>query len=413
VSLKDATNAHYDENRPDWALARDFYQLERLTRHLRRGKFEAPGPWKARQKDAFSFQFTRQIINNFADQLLLRADEVERELGPIPSSYVEAAGPEEESHNLQMHQLGVYLLLFGECWLQIRPTGDGGGELRVLTPLTVPRWKDEKVVTLGERSRPNVPIEENEEVDTSFTVHSPRGFTTYMFREKKNGEEEKVQVESGTYSPDEDRDAFFVSSDGTPTPPLVKAQMPWDLNFGALVAEVHRAMYQEESQMRSRLRSANTAGMWTTTGLDADGEEKVDAGFKQGSNLYHLPEDGELNPIEFPTTPVEQTKEHLEWMEKRLYKTASMAAQQAAANSSATETVVRDKGGAAVTATLASTVESAEENALRLLSQAVNIVDFGGGATPPQDPNTSANWTDIDWSESSVSLAASEDENTT
>jgi hypothetical protein len=58
-------------------------------------------------------------------------------------------------------------------------------------------------------------------------------------------------------------------------------------------------------------------------------------------------------------------------------------------------------------ATLASTIESAEESALRLVSQAFNILDFGGGSTPPQDPGVSSDWTSIDWTQSSVDLTPS------
>jgi len=404
MSLKNATNTHYDAHRDDWKLAKAFYETDGTERFLRQGKYEADGAFQARKRAAHAFPYSRQIIHRISDQLLLRADEVERDLGPIPSSYVDSAGPEEESHQLQMKQLGDFLLLFGEAWLQVRPTGSGA-ELRVLSPLTVPRWTGEKVLTLGQASKPNTPIEEDEEVDTTFTVHTPRGFTTYMFRENETGDEEKVQIDSGTYAPEGTEDAFFVDANGNPSPPLLRVQLPWETVLGVEIAETHLQMYRLENQIDGRLHTALTSGQLVYNGLDADGETEVIQSHKKGRNLIFLPEDADVQPLEVPTEAISMGEERLSTKEETLYETAYNTLKANTSSSSATETVVRQQSTAAALATLASTVESAEESALRLVSQAFNLIDFGG--PNPQDPGVSSDWTSIDWTQSSVDLTPS------
>jgi len=401
MSLKDAQNQHYKENKDDWALAQAFYSTDDTERYLTQGKYESDGAYRSRVRAAHAFPYSRQIIHRISDQLLLRADEVERELGPIPSRYVDAAGPDEESHQLQMKTLGDYLLLFGEAWLQVRPTGSGA-ELRVLTPLTVPRWKGEKVLTLGTRSKEST-IFEGEQKETTYTVHTPTGWTTYALRKKEGSKEKKrVEVESGTYSPGEET-AFFVDAGGNRTPPLMRFSMPWDTVLGIEVAKTHLQMFRLENQIDGRLHTALTSGQLVYNGLDEDGEEKVIHSHKKGRNLIFLPEDADVEPLEVPTEAVTMGEERLATKEETLYETAYNALQAATAESSATETVVKQQSTAAALATLASTVESAEESVLRLVAQAYNIVDLGG--PNPSDPGVSSDWTSIDWSESRVDLS--------
>lgn len=406
MSLKDAQNEHYRENRDDWALAQAFYSTDDTERYLTQGKYESKGAFRARTRAAHAFPYSRQIIHRISDQLLLRADEVGRELGPIPSSYLESAGPEEESHDLQMKTLGDYLLLFGEAWLQVRPTG-AGAELRVLTPLTVPRWQGQKVLTLGTRSKEST-IFEKEEKETTYTVHTPTGWTTYALRKKKGTKEKKrVEVESGTYSPG-DEPAFFVGADEERTPPLLRVTMPWDTVLGIEVAKTHLQMYRLENQIDGRLHTALTSGQLVYNGLGEDGEEKVIHSHKKGKNLIFLPDEAEVKPLEVPTEAVGMGEERLATKEKTLYETAYNALQAATADSSATETVVKQQSTAAALATLASTIESAEESVLRLVAQAYNIVDLGGPT--PSDPGVSSDWTSVDWSESRVDLTDNPEE---
>ena len=253
MSLKDSKQQHYRDHEHDWRLAKDFYEAEDVTHHLVQGKYEADGAFAARKRMARGANpYTRQIIGRLTDQLILRSDDVERSLGPIPSGYLENAGPEQESHALQMHTLANYLLLYGEAWLQVVP-GDGA-TLRVLSPLSVPRWKDNRVLTLGEAARPDVPLSESEERDTTFTVNTPRGFTTFMFQKNDAGKEERVQIDSGTFSPD-DTDRFFVDRSGNPTPPLKRITLPWDSTLGIQLAKTHLQMFRLESQVDGRLHT--------------------------------------------------------------------------------------------------------------------------------------------------------------
>ncbi|MCS4139569.1 hypothetical protein GGQ13_003024 [Salinibacter ruber] len=403
MSLKTATNAHYDRMKEDWQLARDFFELSGLGRYLEQGKYEAEGPYRSRVGRRFAQDHTATLVGRLADPMLLRADEVERDLGPIPDDYLGSAGPGEESHDLQMHQLAEYLLVYGEAWVEVRPTG-AGAELRIRTPLSVPRWTGNRVLTLGEASRPDVPITQPEEVDTTYTVHSPRGFTTYMFRENETtGEEERAQVDSGDYSPGEE-EAFFVDAQGNPTAPLLRVEMPWDATFGVAVARVHRSIYRMRNQLHGRFGSILTNSRYYTKGLDADGEEKLVHALKRGRNLLHLDENSEIGALEVPTDGIEEAQDELRRLKDDLYRAANQTIDGATSNASATEAVVKNEDKSAALATLAATIESAEESALRLIAQTQNIVDYGGGSTPPQDPGVASNWTDINWSQASVDL---------
>ncbi|WP_251961585.1 DUF4055 domain-containing protein [Salinibacter ruber] len=398
MSLKTATNRHYDAHRSDWALGRDFYEAEDVSTHLVQGKYESMGAYHARRRQADVHPYTRQILGRLSDQLLLRADEVGRELGPIPGSYVESAGPDGESHNLQMHTLANYLLLYGEAWLQVRPA-DSGSELRVLSPLTVPRWKDQQVLTIGEAAKPGVPLSEDEEVDTTYTVHTPFGYTTYMFQENETGEEKRVQVDSGTYSPTEE-ERFFVDGQGNPTPPLARIVMPWDATLGVQLAKTHLQMYRLESQIDGRLHTALTSGQLVYNGLDADGEEKVIHSHKKGQNLLFLPEDADVSPMQVPTGAVEMGEKRLSNKEDSLYQTAYETLREESGTMTATEAASRNASEAAAVATLAATIESAETTVLPLVAQSYNLIDLGGPAA--QDPGVSSNWTDIGWANANL-----------
>jgi len=407
MSLKEAKQQHYRNKEHDWRLAKNFYEAEDVSRHLAQGKYESDGAYKARRRQADVHPYTRQIIGRLTDKLLLRSEEVERDLGPIPSSYLDSAGPSGESHDLQMHTLGNYLLLYGEAWLQIRPTGTGA-ELRVLNPLVVPRWTGEKVLTIGQRSKPDVPIDEPEETDTSYTIHTPRGWTTYMLRDNNGRKEpERVQIDSGIYAPEGVEDAFFVDSEDRPTPPLIRIQMPWDAVLGITLAKTHLQMYRLESQIDGRLHTALTSGQLVYNGLDEDGEEKVIHSHKKGRNLLFLPEDASVEPMEVPTAAVEMGEKRLSSKEDALYQTAYETLREEEGTMTATEAASRNASEAAAVATLASTIESAETSTLPLVAQSFNLIDFGGPAA--QDPGVESDWKSIDWTQSSVDLTPSSD----
>lgn len=407
MSLKNATQQRYKDKEDDWQLARDFFELSNLGRYLKQGKYEADGPYQSRVSRRFAHDHTSTLVGRLSDPLLLRADEVERDLGPIPDSYLDSAGPDEQSHNLQVHQIAEYLLTYGEAWVEVRPTG-GGAELRVRTPLSVPRWKDQRVLTLGEAAKPGVPIDEPEEVDTTYTVHRPDGFRTFMFQKNDAGQEERVEIDSGDYSPGEE-EAFFVDADGNPTPPLLRVEMPWDSVFGVAVARVHRSIYRMRNELHGKFGSILTNSRYYTQGLDDDGEQKLVHALKRGHNLLHLDEDSDISTLGVPTGGIEETQEELERLKDDLYDAANQALGGATSNASATEVVVKNQDRSASLATLASTIESVEESVLRLVAQSQNIIDYGGGATPPQDPQISSDWTSIEWSESRVDLTPDEE----
>lgn len=400
MSLSDAQNIHYRHHSSDWQLAQEFYKGEPNGR-LQRGHFESKASYKKRRRRAHLFPYTRQIISRLSDQILLRADEVERELGPIPQSFLTAAGTGGESHDLVLKRLADYLLLFGEAWLQVLPQGP---QLRVLSPLSVPRWTSQEVMVKGQRRQAGSIFDKEKSV-TTYTVHTATGWTTYV--EDKEKPNDRAVIDQGAYSAD-GTDTYFVDEAGNPTPPFVRVQMPWDAVLGVEIAKTHLEMYRLESELDSRLQTALTSTQRITKGLDSDSQTAYDKAQKKGASGIHLSDkDSSVEPVEVPTNAVEMAEKRLASKETTLYETAYQTLQQEA-SSSATEAVVRDKAAAAATATLASTIQSAETNVLRLIAQTGDMIGFGGPRA--QDPGIGyqTSWTDIDWEGARVDLTGEE-----
>jgi hypothetical protein len=403
MSLSDVTNQHYRAHVDDWKLARDFYSLSHLESYLRQGKYEPEGPYAVRVRRRFAHDHTSNLVSQISDPLLLRVDEVERQLGPVPRSYMDAAGPEGESHNLLMKRLGDYLLLYGEAWLQVVP-GGGTAVLRVLSPITVPRWnlqaEEPKVLTLGQRPQSDDGFLSEEKTQKTYTLHEPRGWTTYA-EDKETGD--PVQIDAGVYSPT-DYEAFFVDQSGAPTPPLVRVQMPWDAIFGVAVARVHRAIFQTRNELHGRFSQINTNGRVVTKGLGTDDEVELEHSLKRGKNLLHLHESADVEEFPVPVEGIKETQQELKDLKDDLYETAYQTLDGATSNASATEAVVKNESKAAAVATLASTIQSAEAAALNLVAQSVDIVSYGG--PNPQDAGITSDWTSIEWEDASVTLQA-------
>jgi hypothetical protein len=172
--------------------------------------------------------------------------------------------------------------------------------------------------------------------------------------------------------------------------------------LGIQLAKTHLQMYRLENQIDGRLHTALTSGQLVYNGLDEDGEDKVIFSHKRGENLIFLPDGADVKPMEVPTSAVTMGEKRLEAKEKMLYETAYNALRNATADSSATETVMRNQSTAAALATLASTIESAETSALRLVAQVYDLTSFGGPL--PQDPGVGSDWSSINWAEASVTF---------
>lgn len=396
-SLSDAQNIHYRTRAADWTLAEEFYKGEPRGR-LQRGHFESKASYQKRLRRAHIFPYTRQIISRLSDQILLRADEVDRELGPVPQSFLTAAGTGGESHDLVLKRLADYLLLYGEAWLQVLPQGP---QLRVLSPLSVPRWTSQEVMVKGQR-RTADSIFDKEESQTTYTVHTAQEWTTYV--EDKESPTDRKIIDQGVYSAD-GTDTYFVTESGEPAPPFVRVQMPWDAVLGVEIAKTHLEMYRLESELDSRLQTALTSTQRVTKGLDSDSQTAFDDAQKKGASGIHLSDkDSSVEPVEVPTNAVEMAEKRLASKETTLYETAYQTLQQEA-SSSATEAVVRDKAAAAATATLASTIQSAETSALRLIAQAGDMIQYAGPRAADPGIGYRTSWTDIDWEGARVDLA--------
>jgi len=385
-------NEHFKRNAAAWSTAERFFRLQNLQSTLRKGHYEQEAPYKARKSRATAYPLTRHVIQHFTGQLLLRQDEVEREANVIPDSYFAAAGPEGESHALQMKTLADHLLLYGDAWVQVTPT-NGRAVTKVLSPLAVPRWTQSRVLTTGMRTGGGI-FEDEQSVQT-LTEHTPGGFTTYAEDEDEGGE--LIPIDVGRYA--RDTEGFFQLS-GSPTPPVLRCRfMP---PIGTEVAEIHKSIYQLESEIDGRLRTALTAGQLIYNGLDADGEEAVVYAHKEGANLIFLPEDADQKPVEIPTEAVEMAEERIATKIDELYRTVHLKAQEASANASATETVVQNQGSAALTASLAATIESAEESILQLVAQVYDFETFAGPNATPVPINV--DYASIDWETGRVDL---------
>lgn len=402
MSLSDAVNLHYSNHAADWTLAREFYSGDVSSSRLQKGHFESKSTFQQRRKRAHIFPYTRQIISRLSDQILLRADEVGRETGPVPDAFFAAAGASGESHDLVMKKLGDYLLLYGEAWLQVLPR-PGGARLRVLTPLSAPRYSDRFVMVKGERTFSDSPFEKEKSL-TTYTIHTASQWVTYV--EDKEAPEKRREIDRGSYA-SEGTDTYFVGEGGEPMPPFVRVQMPWDAVLGVELAKTHLEMFRLESQIDARLHTSLTSSQAVTYGLSEDQQTAVDKAMQKGANMLHLgssPSDAAIESFDVPVDATEMAETRLEKKETRLYETAYQTLAGAEAGASATEMVVKDKAAAAATATLAATIQSAEQSALRLVAQAGDMIQYGGPAAGDPEIGYARSWTDIDWQSAGVDL---------
>ena len=390
MSLKDATNSHYDQMRPDFRTAKRMFTGDFSPKQLLpRGPFESELHYEARTRIADFHRHTAILIGRLSGSLMQREGDVERTVGQLTPSLMASIGPEGESYRQQLSVLIDSLLLYNEAWVWVNPTGadaGGGAQLHVVDPLQVPRWKDDSVLMLGTASKPNVPIDQPEETDTTYTVHRPDGYRTYMIQTNDAGKEKRVEVDSGSYGDE----AFFVDEDGRPAPPIFRIRMPWASPFGLSVAESHQQLYKMRNELDMGSTSGLNSSIATVTGVSGDEQEqKVVKAMKNGDQLVFLPDEAEMEPFELSTGNIEAAEKRLQAKREDMYRTAYANLEESAQSATAAAVNRGESVGAALSQ-LAGTVESAEETMLRFVEQSVNIQDLGGPM--PQESDVSVDW---------------------
>ncbi|MCS3827431.1 hypothetical protein GGP85_002901 [Salinibacter ruber] len=386
MSLKDAQNHHYREQKSEWQTARRMFTGDFSPKQLLpRGPYEATLAYEKRIKIADFHRHTAILIGRLSGSLMQREAGVERTVGQLTPSLMASIGPEGESYRQQLSVLIDSLLLYNECWVWVNPTPNGA-EMHVVSPLQVPRWKDDSVLMLGTASKPGVPIDQPEETDTTYTVHRPTGYQTYMIRTNNAGKEKRVEVDSGSYGDE----AFFVDENGRPAPPIFRIRMPWKSPFGLSVAESHQQLYKMRNELDMGSTSGLNSSIATVTGVSGDEQEqKVVKAMKNGDQLVFLPDEAEMEPFELSTGNIEAAEARLQAKREDMYRTAYANLEESAQSATAAAVNRGESVGAALSQ-LAGTVESAEETILRFVEQSVNIQDLGGPM--PQESDVSVDW---------------------
>lgn len=358
MPITSATNAEYDAHLALWTLTERMLTGEGAEKELRRGNYEPKAAFKRRKASADWRPYTRDLISRLTGELFGRAEEVERS-APVPGEWLAAAGSEGESYEVQLLTLAETLVAYHDAWAIVDPKGP---TLHVARPQSVPRWTEEAVVVKGRRAVPG-DISEDERVEETWTVYRPAGYEVYTRDKDKD-----VLVGSGAY--DEQGRAF--TRQGRPTPPAFRIRLPWTVRFGAAVAKAHRALYRLESKYDAALSDA-LRGMIQlgTAGDEQFAGELRDALEKGALAVPYNTEYGEHRPLSVGTEGLPFAQDALEAKRRELYRVANQSLEEASTQMSATEAAFRNQSGsAAALSVLASAMESAEEEILRLAAQA-------------------------------------------
>jgi len=388
MSLSEITNKHYRDKKAQWTTAEQMYTGEfEPSQLLPRGPYEAERVYKKRVQIADHHRHTATLIGRLSGSLMQRGEDVERETGEVPADLLSSIGPDGESYRQQLSKLADYLLLFDECWIWVRPSG-GEAEMHVVNPLRVPRWGDGRALMLGQRETSSS-LMERQETETTYTLHKAGSYETYVEAEDDPNRDRKLVEElSGVYGAE--GEAYFVNEDGRPHAPLIRLQMPWESPFGLAIAESHQQLFK----MRNELDMGSTAGLnssiATITGVtDEDREKKIVTALKDGDQLVFMPEEASMDAFELGTGNIEAAEARVEAKRKDMYRTAYQTLEEA--SRSATESAIEhSQGPAAALATLAGTMESAEETILRFVEQSLNLADYGG--PNPQKSSITITW---------------------
>jgi len=385
MGITSAQHDHYRTSKSDWRLVQRMLTGEGAKSELQQRFFEHDEHYTQRKRDADFTPLTRYLLGRLVGMLFQRADDVDRDLGPLSEDALETAGPQGEDYSVVLMQLGETLLAYNEAVVTLNPARG----LEVAPPLVSPVWTDQEAVVVGRRLMGDTVMDDIRAVHT-WTRYTPDGYEVY--RKGDDGEDHDVLIEDGRWAENEDgaADAFFVDGSGQPMAPVLRIEMPWEAKLGLLLARKHRAIFEMESRRDFALSSAMNGLIQIGVGGDTDLSDAIEDKTKKGAKMIPYDKDmGEHKGLQMPTKGVELGMAVLDGKRETLYEVAYNALEEAA-RQSATEAMIKHQGGAgAALSVFAETMADAESRILHLWNQAA---DFRLAGPSPTSIDASVTW---------------------
>jgi len=400
MPITEATHPVFDAEERDHRLIRRMRTGDGAARELNQRYFEHDEHFQQRKEDLSVVPRTRFLTSRLIGRLFQRFDDVERELGPLEESDLETAGPDGEDYRVVLLELAEILLAHNAVVIVFNPARG----LEVSSPLAMPMWTGTEAVIKGQRIVAPSVMSDGQAIDT-WTRYTPTGWE--VFREAREDEEgEQVSVESGLYAPEQDPQPFFVGSDGSRRAPVLRAEMPWDAEFGLQIAKVHRSIMRMVSRRDFSVSAAMNGLLQLGVGDDADLADDVSHKLRSGSKAVPYDKDkGEHKGLEVPTAGAELGTEVIGDKEEALNRVAFNELEEGARTAtSATEAVIKNSSGAAsALSVIAAALADIESRVLPLMAQAQDFLNFAG-------PNPQPTGISVDWPEdfSEIDLGSEE-----
>jgi hypothetical protein len=380
MAIHDATHPTYDAHHRDWQLVQRMVTGEGAEHELVQRYFEHQEHYEQRQDDADFTPRTRFLTSRLAGMLFQRAEDVDRDLGPLSDDDLETAGPDGEDYTVLLLELAETLLQYNTAVVVLNPKRG----LHITTPLSMPHWTSEEAVILGTRTQADDVFEDGTE-ETSWTRYMPDGWEVYVEEDDKD-----QLVDQGTYAED---DAFFVDENGRPAAPVLRLQLPWKARVGLQIAKKHRSIYRMTSRRDFAVSAAMNGLIQLGVGDNTDLSDDIEHRLRHGMKV--LPYDNDYGPhkgLSMPTDGAELGTQVLTEKQKELNRVAYNELEEGARTAqSATEAQIKHQGAAAAAlSVVAETMADAEMRILRLMAQAADFRTFAG--PQPTDPGVSASW---------------------
>jgi len=392
MAISDATHPTYRDGRTDWKMARRMLTGEEVEAELNQRYFEHSDHYDQRQEDSDFTPWSRYLMSRLAGMLFQRADDVDRDAGPLSDDDLETAGPKGEAYSVLLLQLAEKLLSYNTAVVVYNPAVG----LHVHTPLAMRHWGVDGnglpfVTIQSSRVAPTGP-KQKAESEMTYVVYRPQRYDTYV--EGADGEgDERIESESGTWADVEGEEAPFFVLDGQSVPPVLRIDMPWEARLGYQVARKHRAIYRMTSRRDFSVSAAMNGLIQLGVGEDVEMEDIIKEDAKSGEKFLPYSSDmGEHKGLQLPTEGAQLGTEVLNAKKKDLTRIAYAEMEKGARSAtSATEAMIKERGAAAAAlSVVAETMSDAEQRILSLMAQGSDFRSFAGPA--PTDPGVSASW---------------------
>jgi len=394
MAISDATHPTYRAHKSDWQTTRRMLTGSSVEEELCRRYFEHHQHYEKRQEMADFTPWSRHLLSRLAGMLFQRADDVNRDMGPIGDDWAETAGPSGEDYSVLLLQLAFRLLSYNTAVVVLNPSSG----LHIHTPLAMRHWGTgatafvdgedggEPFATIqSSRVMVGSPKEDGTREPT-YVVYTPRGYQEWVRAEDREGDK---LIDEGTWA---DGDPFFVL-DGQPVPPVLRIEMPWEAKLGHLIARKHRSIYRMTSRRDFSLSAAMNGLIQLGVGEDVEFEDIIQDKAKDGEDFLPYNSDlGEHKGLQLPTDGAKLGTEVLDAKKADLARIAYNEMEEGARTAtSATEAMIKERGAAAAAlSVVAETMSDAEQRILSLVAQAQDFRQFAG--PNPSPPSVSAAW---------------------